>query len=208
MNVSSTTPDDRPRRMSAAERRARIIEGARHEFSRAGFHGASIARIAAEAGCSEPMLYKHFPSKHTLFVSVLEEVSEAMEMQIDAVLMREGDPVDNWTAFIPRAMASPLYAEMVRLRALAVSVAHEVDVSDMLCDSISRLKQRVARAIERAKELGTVHSEVDPEYVAVMWLGITLVASFRDAIGAPGGFEGAVPHAQRFLESLRPLPQA
>jgi AcrR family transcriptional regulator len=86
-----------PLRLTSDERRGAILTAARHEFARRGFRGARTAAIAAGAGCSEPMLYKHFPSKQALFAAVLTDATEAMKALIlqynrlkpgDAVLVK------------------------------------------------------------------------------------------------------------------------
>lgn len=55
------------RRLTADQRRAGILLAARKAFAQRGFHGAGTSEIATAAGCSEPMIYKHFPSKQALF---------------------------------------------------------------------------------------------------------------------------------------------
>ena len=45
-------------------------------FARRGFHGGRRRRSPPVAGCSEPTLYKHFPSKQALFAAVLEDAGE------------------------------------------------------------------------------------------------------------------------------------
>jgi AcrR family transcriptional regulator len=189
--------------MTAEERRGCILDAARGEFARSGYHGASTARIAEAARCSEPMLYKHFAGKQALFAAVLDSVSTIMEETIDEVLGGPGDPLTNWINFLPGAMSSPLYAEMVGLRKLAITLVDEPAVAASLRAGNDRLHRRVALAVGRCQDKNTMRADVDPEYVAWMWLGITLVASYRNAL-EEGGFQGMASHAQRFLESLRP----
>jgi AcrR family transcriptional regulator len=198
-------PGDLPRRrMSSEERRDAILMAARGEFSRSGFHGASTARIARAAGCSEPMLYKHFSSKQALFAATLEHVNQVMGDSIDNILSSPGDPLDAWRAFLPVALTSDLYAEMVAMRKLAVTVVDVPEVRQELARSTAQLHDRVERVIARCVELGTVHPDVDPAYVAWMWLGITLVGSYRETVEGHGGFAGMLPVAERFMDSLRP----
>lgn len=65
--------------MSAENRRAQIIESARHLFAQKGYAATRTREIAAEAGVNEAMLYRHFPSKEELFeASVLESIDAAM----------------------------------------------------------------------------------------------------------------------------------
>lgn len=190
--------------MSAGERRESIVDAARREFARTGYHGASTSRIAATAECSEPMLYKHFSGKQALFLAVLREVSATMEGAIDAVLSAEGDPLANWLEFLPGAMESTLYAEMVGLRKLAVTLVDEPEILECLSLGTERLLHRVRRAVDRGLELGTVRGDVDAEYVAWMWLGLTLAASYRSSIEGGDTLASMLPHAQQFIRSLAP----
>jgi AcrR family transcriptional regulator len=57
--------------MSAARRRAVIVESASEIFAECGYDGASIDEIARRSGISAPVLYDHFPSKVALFREVL-----------------------------------------------------------------------------------------------------------------------------------------
>lgn len=60
------------RRIPAEVRRALLFEAALREFSSHGYEGASLGRIAADAGVTRTVLYDHFPSKRALFVALLE----------------------------------------------------------------------------------------------------------------------------------------
>jgi AcrR family transcriptional regulator len=60
------------RRISASARRALLFEAALKEFSTHGYEGASLGRIAQEAGVTRSVLYDHFPSKRALFGALLE----------------------------------------------------------------------------------------------------------------------------------------
>ncbi|MFD0145928.1 MULTISPECIES: TetR/AcrR family transcriptional regulator [unclassified Streptomyces] len=53
--------------------RVRIIDAAHRLMRTAGLARTTTKEIAKEAGCSEAALYKYFPSKEDLFVTVLNE---------------------------------------------------------------------------------------------------------------------------------------
>jgi AcrR family transcriptional regulator len=81
-------PDDgakrnRPRRLSAQERRADLLEAAVIEFAESGYHGTRTADIAARAGVSQPYVYALFPDKRSLFLAchdyTTERIKEALE---------------------------------------------------------------------------------------------------------------------------------
>jgi AcrR family transcriptional regulator len=202
-DVSVTAPEYASRRrLTADERRARILDAARTEFARAGYHGASTASIAKAAGCSEPMLYKHFVGKHALFVAVLEHVSGIIEEGFDRVLNAPGDLLDNLRGFLPLVMDDPAYVESLQLRKLAVTLVHEPAVHGMLLDLQQRHEARVHHAIERAQAEGLVREDVRAEDVAWTWTGLMLAGCYREALG-PGGFAAMLPTVEDFIERLR-----
>jgi AcrR family transcriptional regulator len=59
-------------RLTADERRQSIIQSVMGLFADKGFDGTTTRELAQVAGISEALLFKHFPSKHSLYVSVLE----------------------------------------------------------------------------------------------------------------------------------------
>jgi len=62
------------RRAESERRRQRILEAARRCFGREGYAGATVARIADEAGVSNGLLYQFFRSKDHLLEVVLRDV--------------------------------------------------------------------------------------------------------------------------------------
>ena len=66
-------------RLTRDERYETILAAARTVFARHGYHRAGTAEIARAAGCSEPMLYKHFPSKQALFAAVLVDATTQLK---------------------------------------------------------------------------------------------------------------------------------
>jgi AcrR family transcriptional regulator len=55
-----------------SDRRDEILAAAQRCFARAGFHGASMQDICAEAGMSPGNLYRYFPSKEALIAGIAE----------------------------------------------------------------------------------------------------------------------------------------
>jgi AcrR family transcriptional regulator len=63
---------ERTRRLPRAQRREQILDAATRAFSRAGFANTGLDIIAAEAGVTSVILYRHFASKADLYREVLE----------------------------------------------------------------------------------------------------------------------------------------
>jgi AcrR family transcriptional regulator len=72
--------------MSAADRRAAILDAARSAFADSGYHETSLDAVAERAGVSKALLYEHFSSKRELYVAMLEmHVHELVERISGAV---------------------------------------------------------------------------------------------------------------------------
>jgi len=63
-----------PTRLSARDRRRQILDIASGIFARKGYQGATTREIAEEAGVNEALLFRHFPSKESLYWTMLEEL--------------------------------------------------------------------------------------------------------------------------------------
>jgi AcrR family transcriptional regulator len=60
------------KRLPPAERRELILESAGRLFGEHGYMHTSLDQIAAAAGVTKPILYRHFDSKKALYLALLE----------------------------------------------------------------------------------------------------------------------------------------
>jgi AcrR family transcriptional regulator len=80
------------RRLSASQRRERILAAALETFAEHGYRGASIREIADAAGITKPVIYDHFSSKRELYVELMTGIRDdlvarsAAAMSLDAPL--------------------------------------------------------------------------------------------------------------------------
>jgi len=79
--MAASTPASGPKRrlLPRAARAASILRAASRTFARGGYAATSMDDIAAEAGVSKLMLYRHFNSKHELYEAVLAEVRSRLD---------------------------------------------------------------------------------------------------------------------------------
>lgn len=59
-------------RLHSEERRQAIVAAVRSVFAEKGFDGTKTRELAKAAGVSEALIYKHFPSKESLYAAMLE----------------------------------------------------------------------------------------------------------------------------------------
>jgi AcrR family transcriptional regulator len=191
VDVPTPDPVDAPRaRLSGEDRRAAIIAAARPVFGERGFHGSSTAEIAAAACCSEPTLYKHFESKQVLFAAVLADASAEMKVRVTTALDGAEDRFAAFIATMREVLPEPGFAELVRLRSLAMAMIDDPAVLEPLRKGVDGQRGTVAGAVRDGQARGTVRADVDPEAIGWLAVGLSLVASFRNAIDGPAGLAG------------------
>jgi AcrR family transcriptional regulator len=79
-------------RLAAPERRAAILDCACRVFAEGSFRGTTTSEIAGAAGVTEPILYRHFPSKRALYLACYEQTWHQVRELWDAAIASEPDP--------------------------------------------------------------------------------------------------------------------
>jgi AcrR family transcriptional regulator len=67
----STEGPKATRRLGREERRAQLVAAAARSFVQAGFAATSLDDVASAAGVTKAIIYRHFESKHDLYLAVL-----------------------------------------------------------------------------------------------------------------------------------------
>jgi len=94
------------RRLPVAERRELIVESAGRLFGERGYDGTRLDDIAAAAGVTKPVLYRHFDSKRDLYLALLARHRDDLPTFTDA-MPREGPlaerlraVLESWLAYV------------------------------------------------------------------------------------------------------------
>jgi AcrR family transcriptional regulator len=155
-------------RSSSSRRRERILLAARAQFEATGFRGASIARIAEEAGVAPGTIYWHFESKEALFLRLFEDDNARWFALARDVLGRAG------TALERLVMLSRTSADFYRESKLLLSVLRRdgrMLPPSMLEEVHARLARQsialLAELIQQGIDDGSIRA-VDPEKTAAV----------------------------------------
>jgi AcrR family transcriptional regulator len=120
--------------MRRAERRDQILAAATRAFARSGYAATGLDDIAAEAGVSRVILYRHFDSKSDLYRAVLDHAclrltatvgkDDFTPASLDALLDAAAADPDGFRLLFQHAVREPEFrAEVDRLRAGSVEIA-------------------------------------------------------------------------------------
>ena len=71
------------RRLPRAQRREQILAAATKAFARNGFAPTGLDDIAAQAGVTRVILYRHFDSKTELYQAVMDRMCARLEAHVD-----------------------------------------------------------------------------------------------------------------------------
>ncbi|MBB4934510.1 AcrR family transcriptional regulator [Lipingzhangella halophila] len=111
------------RKLRRAERREQIMDAATRAFARAGFAATSVDDIAAEAGVTRVLLYRHFDAKADLYRAVLDRACERLaervgsddfdEESIPALLRAAADDPDAFRLLFHHAAREPEFRDLI-----------------------------------------------------------------------------------------------
>ncbi|HEX7477774.1 MAG TPA: TetR/AcrR family transcriptional regulator [Polyangiales bacterium] len=100
----------------ASDIATRIVHAARERFLLEGVDGASLRKIASDAGTSIGMVYYYFKTKDDLFLAVVEEVYAGIMVDITKELAADASPDARVRKLFERvARMSELEFKVVRL---------------------------------------------------------------------------------------------
>lgn len=68
----------RRRLLTTRERASSILQAAATVFAERGYDGSTVDDVAAEAGVSKLIVYRHFNSKRELYLAILEQLRERL----------------------------------------------------------------------------------------------------------------------------------
>ena len=130
------------RRLPRSQRREQIVAAATRTFARNGFAATNLDDIAAEAGISRAILYRHFDSKTDLYRAVLDSACQRLiaatgadqitEQSIAGLLAAAAEDPAGFRLLFHHAAHEPEFRQaMDRFHADMTAVAHKHLVAEI-----------------------------------------------------------------------------
>lgn len=185
--------------------RDRILQEATRLFAVRGYDGTSLKEIADSVGIRKPSLLYHFPSKEELREAVLDQLLARWSDVLPAILTAAAR--DRRFDAVMEEMVSFFRADPNRARLLTREVLDRPeDITRRLAEHVVPWFDVVVRDIERGKEQGYIHPDVDPEaYIfQVINLGVVgLAMSDNLQLVLPRSTGAAESHRRLGAEMMR-----
>jgi len=173
-------------RLGKAERKRQILAHAKQLFVTLGYHATTTREIAAAAGVTEPVLYRHFDSKKGLFLEVLEEIRAATVRRWHAETAGLTDPLAKLHAI------ADMYLGTTRLHALEFRIMHRALVETEDEEVVAQLRAfyldsegLLARIIAEGQQSGVFRRSLDPRVGAWELIRTALGYTLTLPLGVP-----------------------
>jgi TetR/AcrR family transcriptional repressor of lmrAB and yxaGH operons len=135
--------------------RDRLIHAMTEALQRRGLHGIGLSELLQAAQAPKGVLYHHFPGGKTeLAVAAIDAAVVALEARMDALLLREADPVAAlraWLAGAQRQLERTEFAAGCPLATVALeSTPDDTALRGALARGFATLRERLAGVLLRA----------------------------------------------------------
>jgi AcrR family transcriptional regulator len=168
--------------MSAEARRAQIVEVATFLFAKKGFKGTTTREIAAKAGISEAIIFRHFAKKEELYSAIVN--GKCSDKDGQSLLLKALEGKRGREVF--REVASHLITEHRKdpsfMRLLTYSALEEHRLSDIFIKTRGmELIGYLEAHLRELMEDGSIR-EVNPTIAARAFMGMVLHYSMSQEI--------------------------
>jgi AcrR family transcriptional regulator len=189
MGASERRQDDGPKRsprLRKSERRDQILRNAKQLFVTLGYQETTTEKIARAAGVTEPVLYRHFESKKTLFLEVLQEIRRATLERWRSETVALADPLAKLHAI------ADMYLGSTREHALELGIMHRTLIEARDDEIVECLRafyldseQLLAEVIAQGQQTGVFRRSFDARVGAWELIRTALGYSLTRPLGIP-----------------------
>jgi AcrR family transcriptional regulator len=171
--------------MPGEERRLQILGVAMKLFSQRGFRGTTTKEIAAAAGVSEAMVFRHFATKEDLYTAILDYKACASGMQnprdlvTDAIRMKDDRAVFEGLA---HGLMCHHQNDTEFLRLLTHSALEEHQLADMFWETTVRGMYNFLGAYIRERQHDGAFAEMDTAIVVRSFVGMIIHHSLNNTL--------------------------
>jgi len=184
-----------------------ILRAAATVFYRKGYHGATMAEIAAEVNLTAGSLYHHFPSKEELLCAVLDRGLTLITQDVRAVVESDAHPAEKLRGIVHVHVLSEI--EHSNIAAAVIFEGRALldipGVREQYVRQRDRLEGLYRRVIEEGIAAGDFRQVDVGIFVKTVFGALNWVSLWYREGGRLTGPEIADEIAGTFLAALRPL---
>ena len=213
---SSAIAESAGPKRNAARTKEKILKAAEVEFSRHGFTGARVEKIANRAKSNMRMLYHYFGSKQDLYLKSLETIYIRVRGNEENLNLKGSDPVEGMSRLVDftfqHLLSNPEFVRMVMNENLLNG--HYLRKSKLVPELTFPLVDAITDLLRRGEAKGVFRKGIDPIHLYITILAVsnihlsnryTLSVMFQKNLADPKWLEDRRKHARDvILGYLRP----
>lgn len=175
------------KRLSADERKEDVVRAAIALSGEQGIDRVTTEGMAEKVGLTQGAIFRHFPTKDDVWVSVIGWIKKALGLMLDAAEKGEADPL--------RAIEKMFYAH-IRFVQKHPGIPRVVFSEHLLTgkpvfrrligEMVDGYEKRIAAKITAAKEMGLAAVAVEPKSAAVLYIAMVQGIVIRTTIFKDG----------------------
>ena len=171
-------------RMAGGERRQQILRIAMRLFSQRGFRGTTTKEIAAAAGVSEAMVFRHFATKEELYCAILDHKAcagglDPCQLLADAIARKDDRAVFEGLA---RGMMQHHEQDTDFMRLLTHAALEEHRLVELFFErNVSQMYELLGGYIRERQRDGAL-KQLEPAVIVRAFLGMIIHHSLNNTL--------------------------
>ena len=148
----------------------RILDAAVDVFARKGYHGAGVEDIVAASGTSKGAFYHYFASKQAIFLTLMDNLAEAVERGVEAAIAAEQGAM----AKVEAALRVVVETAAEQRDLAKILLVEAVGLGPEFEEKRLEIHRRFARVIQRHLDRAVAEEDVPPQDTALVaraWFG-------------------------------------
>ncbi len=147
----------------------KLIESAKFEFAKNGFHKTTVESITKKAGVAKGTYYIYFKTKEDVIRYMVNEMTDRILHILEMALNTIRSGIDDFNLFLKSVLTDTI-AEYINIKDIMITVinsnyALSEELTSFKSKNINRLKDKVLDILKVAKEKGYLR-DVDIKIVA------------------------------------------
>lgn len=179
-------PQKATKRLPQADRKRQLLTHAKQLFLTLGYHATTTERIAHAAGVTEPVLYRHFDDKKSLFLEVLRDIRETSLARWQAEMTVKSEPLQKLQSIAAHYLGSTRdHAAEFRVLHRSLVETQDADVTAFLRTFYLDCEILLAQIITEGQQAGVFRPGLDPRVGAWELIRTALAYTLTLPLGIP-----------------------
>ena len=171
------------KRLPAEERKKQILKCAVKIFAQTNFRSTRVSDIADEAGISEAAIYKHFPSKNTIYLDVLKHMSTRILTFWKEEIHKEPDAYQalrNMGLTYFRRMS--MHPDELKVQFQAIAEVGNPEIADRLHQDHQNYMDLIGEVLKKGISDGSFKKDADPDILSWLFNGVGILMNMMNLL--------------------------